>query len=443
VSEPNDVPSPEPGSAPSGALRGRIDRLSAPIGTRDLLPPLSTRFRQLVQVFDDVVSAAGYGQVVPPMFEDLAVFKRVGEATDVVTKEMYDFEDKGGRRIALRPEQTASICRAFVEHRPQVLPWKTWYAGPNFRYEKPQKGRYRQFDQVGIEALGSDDPLLDVEVIALAQRFYDALGLSDVTLSINSLGDDGDRAAYSEALRSYFTANLASLSDQSKDTLSRNPLRVLDSKRPEDADLVAAAPQMSEFLSPDAAEAFAAVQRGLRLLDIDFVVSPRLVRGLDYYRRSTFEFASTAIDSAQNAVGGGGRYDGLVESLGGPPTPGVGFALGVDRILLACDAEGVFGADASATIPIDVYVIDTTDGAAGLVAADQLRSARVRTDRAFGGGSMKSQMKRADRSGASVAVLFGSDEVAAGTVTVRPLRGGEQVTVARYQLIDTVTRFLP
>jgi histidyl-tRNA synthetase len=409
----------------------------APIGTRDLLAPESTRFRAFVQVFDEVVSDAGYGQVVPPMFEELAVFKRVGESTDVVTKEMYDFEDKGGRRMALRPEQTASVCRAFVEHRPAVLPWKAWYAGPNFRYEKAQKGRYRQFDQVGIEVLGVDDPLLDVEVISLAARFYERLGLSQVRLLINSLGQGDDRARFTAALRTHFEQG--DLSDTARATLEKNPMRLLDSKRVEDAEAIAAAPQMRDFWSDASAAHFASVEAGLQALGIAYAVSPRLVRGLDYYMRTTFEFVGDALDSAQNAVGGGGRYDGLVESLGGPSTPGVGFALGIDRTLMACDAEGVFAASAPT---VDVYVIDTTDGMAALTIAEQLRVARISTDRAFGGGSMKSQMKRADRSGAAVAVVVGTDEAAAGTVIIRPMRGGDQVSVPRQDVVATVTQLL-
>ena len=260
-------------------------------GTRDILAPEAARWRAFQQTFADVVETAGYGHIIPPMFEDLGVFLRVGETTEIVTKEMYDFEDKGGRRIALRPEQTASVCRAFVEHRP-VTPWKVWYAGPNFRYEKPQQGRYRQFDQVGIEALGADDPQLDAEVIALAMEFYGRLGLRQVRLSINSLGDSGDRDRYAVALRTHFAAQGSALSAESRATLERNPLRVLDSKRPEDAPLIAAAPKMADYLSDAAAEHFGKVQTALRAANIEFVVDDRLVRGLDYYRRTTFDVRS-------------------------------------------------------------------------------------------------------------------------------------------------------
>jgi histidyl-tRNA synthetase len=408
-------------------------------GTRDILFPDSARWRRFVEVFATVVEAAGYGQVIPPMFEDLGVFHRLGEATDVVTKEMYDFVDKGGRHLALRPEQTASVCRAFVQHRP-ATPWKAWYAGPNFRYESAQKGRYRQFDQVGIEVLGVEDPYADVEVISLAWRFYEALGLTQVTLLLNSLGEPDDRARYVDALRAHFGANLDALSSESRATLIRNPLRVLDSKRPQDAELIAAAPTIDRFWSDAAAAHFGTVQSGLRALGIPFVSALRLVRGLDYYRRTTFEFAAEALEAAQNAVGGGGRYDGLVADLGGPPTPGIGFALGLDRTLLACDAEGSFAAPSGA---VSVFVVDTTGGAEALELADTLRRNGISAERAFEGRSMKSQMKSADRSGAAVALIVGSDEVAAGTVVVRPLRGGgAQQVVRRAEVIDEVRKVI-
>ena len=308
---------------------------------RDILAPDSDRWRRFVDVFAGVVEPAGYGLIVPPVMEDIGVFQRVGEATDVVSKEMYQFTDLGGRHVALRPEFTAGVCRAFVQHRP-TTPWKTWCWGSSFRYEKPQRGRYRQFDQVDIEVLGVDDPYVDVEVIALGWRFFAALGLRQVTLLLNSLGEPADRARYVDALRDHFGNHLDALSAESRETLARNPLRVLDSKRAADAPVIAAAPQMADFLSDGAAEHFATVRAGLAALDIPFRIEPRLVRGLDYYLRTTFEYAGGTLDSAQNALGGGGRYDGLVEALGGPPTPGVGFALGIDRTLLACDDEGVF-----------------------------------------------------------------------------------------------------
>lgn len=404
---------------------------------RDILPPESARWRRFVAEFADVVGPAGYGQVITPLLEDLGVFTRIGDATDVVTKEMYDFIDKGERHIALRPELTAGVCRAFAQHRP-ATPWKVWYAGSNFRYEKPQRGRYRQFDQVGIEVLGVDDPHLDVEVIALGWEFYRRLGLQHVTLLINSLGEPEDRALYVAALDAYFGAHTDALSDQSVETLSRNPLRVLDSKRAQDAEIIAGAPQIADYLSTAAAEHFAAVLFGLERIGVEFIVDPRLVRGLDYYRRTTFEFRGDTLDSAQNALGGGGRYDGLVEDLGGPATAGVGFAIGVDRTLLACEDEGVFPAPPPI---VQVFVVDTVGGQEALALTTELRSAGVSADRAYEGRSMKSQMKSADRSGASFAVIIGSDEMSADQVVVRPMRnGGEQFTLPRAQALGRLVQ---
>jgi histidyl-tRNA synthetase len=399
---------------------------------RDILAPESVRWRRFTSVFAEVVEAAGYEHVIPPIMEDAGVFTRIGEATDVVSKEMYQLEDQGGRRLALRPELTASVCRAYAQHRP-TTPWKAWYSGPMFRQEKAQRGRYRQFDQVGIEVLGADDPFLDVEVIALGWEFYRRLGLRQVTLLINSLGEPADRASYVEALRTHFEAAGDALSEQSRVTLQKNPLRVLDSKRRDDARFVEAAPTIDQFWSVEAAEHFEAVQTGLRALDIPFTIDMKLVRGLDYYRRTTFEFAGGTLDSAQNALGGGGRYDGLVEDLGGPETAGIGFALGVDRTLLACDDEGVFTAPDPS---VDVFVIDTTGGEHALRITTELRAAGLSADRAYEQRSMKAQIKAADRSGAAYAVIVGTDELDEDVAVVRPLRSqAEQVAVARAGLV--------
>ena len=413
----------------------------APAGTRDILPPESARRRRMVSVFADLAERTGFGLLESPIFEDLGVFQRLGADNDVVTKELFEFFDKGDppRRLALRPELTASVCRAFAEHRP-TPPWKIWYSGPQFRYERPQAGRYRQFDQVGVEALGTDDPHADVEVIGLGLRFYEALGMSQVRLLINSLGDAASRPAYGAALAGYLRSRRGELSEQSRLTLERNPLRVLDSKREQDQPVIAEAPLMADFLSGASAEHFAAVRAGLDSLGAAYEVSPRLVRGLDYYTRTTFEFVADALDTAQNAVGGGGRYDGLVEELGGPPTPGIGFALGVDRILLACDAEGAF---AAAPAPVEVFVVDTAGGQSAVVLCDRLRLAGLGVDRAFDGRSMKAQMKRADRSGAAVAVIVGPDEQASGTAAVRDMRpGGGQQHVVMGDVVPAVTELL-
>ncbi len=429
-------PPPPAAEAPS---HQPVEAFRALTGMRDVLAPESSRRRALVAAFAEVVEAAGYHELVLPLVEDLGVFLRVGEATDVVTKEMYDFVDKDGTRIALRPEMTAGAVRAFVQHKP-LLPWKVWYAGANFRHERPQKGRYRSFEQVGVEVLGVDDPDLDVEVIALGWRFYERLELRQVRLLVNSLGEHEDRARYTEAVRLHLEAHRGDLSEKAVETLARNPLRVLDSKRPEDRAVVAGAPKVADHLSDEAAAHFERVLAGLDSLGIPYTVEDRLVRGLDYYRRTTFEYVADALDAAQNAVGGGGRYDRLAEDLGGPPTDGIGFALGVDRILLACDAEEVFPAPERS---MDAFVVDLVGGTAARDLTHELRAAGLSADRRFGGGSMKAQMKSADRSGARFALLVGSDEQEAGEVTVRDLRGGgEQRRVPLDELIDDLRKHL-
>jgi histidyl-tRNA synthetase len=408
----------------------------APVGTRDVLPPESARWERLIALFAGQVEQAGYGLVLSPMFEDVGVFERVGEGTDVVRKEMYDFEDKGGRRIALRPEGTASVVRAYVQHRP-TPPFKAWYTAPNFRYERPQAGRFRQHHQVGVEALGTDDADLDVEVVALAWSVCAALGLTQVTLLLNSLGDDACRPAYLDALREFLAAQ--ALCDEHAQTYERNPLRVLDCKREACVVATAEAPRLVDLLCEPCDTHFARVRAGLDALGVAYTLQPRLVRGLDYYTRTTFELAASALDSAQNAVGGGGRYDKLAEALGGQPTPGIGFGMGIERLLLACDAEGVFAGPASA---VDVWVVDTTGGSAALALTHQLRAAGVSADRSFDGRSMKSQFKSADRSGARLALVVGENEVAAGTVTLRDLRAGDQETVDRADVVEHVRKRL-
>ncbi len=427
---------------PSPSRKGGADRFQAPIGTRDLLSPETERRRGFINLFAEHAERAAYREISTPIFEDLGVFQRVGEATDVVSKEMYDFVDKGGRHMALRPELTAGVCRSFVEHRPSTLPSKVWYFGPQFRYEAPQKGRMRQFDQVGIEALGAFDPDLDAEVIGLAYRFLAALGLEQLSLSINTLGEREERAAYVDVLRTYFEGSRGELSEQSRATLERNPLQVLDSKRREDREVIASAPLITEVLSDRSSNYFDRVIGALNTMSIEFEVAPRLVRGLDYYCHSTFEFASSALDAAQNAVGGGGRYDGLVESLGGPSTPGVGFAIGVDRTLLACDAEAAF---APSEPRVDVFVVDIVDGTHARRLVDELRIAGVSADRAWAQEfsadgptlrSMKAQMKAAGRSGARFSAILGSDEVENGVVVVRDLPESTQELVERDELVQ-------
>ncbi|HYF46671.1 MAG TPA: histidine--tRNA ligase [Acidimicrobiales bacterium] len=415
-------------------------KFRAPQGTHDTLPPESRRWEALVATFAGAVGRAGYGLVQSPTFEDLGVFERVGEGTDIVTKEMYDFEDKGGRHIALRPEGTAPVVRAYLEHRP-TDPWKVWYAAPTFRYERPQAGRYRQHHQLGVEVLGTVDPDVDVEVIGLAWDFLATVGLRRVKLLVNSMGEPEDRVRYAGILQGWFRDRLGDLAEEDREKVDRHPLRVLDSKRPATAAVVAEAPGPADHLSDEATAHFERVRAGLTSLGIPFTVEPRLVRGLDYYTRTTFELQAEALDSAQNAVGGGGRYDGLAEALGGPSTPGIGFGMGIERILLAADAEEAWPVPDP---PLDVFVVDVTGGDVARDLTAVLRRAGLGADRAFGGRSMKSQMKAADRSGARFAAIVGEDEAAAGVVTLRPLRhAGEQADqqqVPAAELIETVRR---
>ena len=403
-------------------------RYRAPVGTHDVLPPESAEWAALVAVFAERAWRFGFDLVITPIFEHLEVFERVGGSTDVVRKEMYDFEDKGGRRIALRPEGTAGVARAFAQHGP-VTPWKVWYVAPHFRYERPQKGRLRQHFQVGAEALGVDDPQLDVEVIALAHGFYGALGLRDVTLSINSMGDEADRAGYVEVLREYLLARGAGLGDGFRERVATNPLRVLDSKDPDWQDVIEHAPQITESLGEHARTHFEAVQHGLDRLGIAHEINPRLVRGLDYYTSTTFEFSSQALDAAQNGIGGGGRYDKLVEQMGGKPTPGIGFGIGIERVLIACVAEGITPA---APPRAEVFVVDGLDnGTEVTLLVTELREDGIRAERAYGSRSFRKQMDAANRSGARYAVVLGKQEATRGAVGVKDMQSSEQVEVPR------------
>ncbi|HEV7886597.1 MAG TPA: histidine--tRNA ligase [Acidimicrobiales bacterium] len=415
-----------------------MQQFQAPPGTFDVLPPDSARYAEVVARFAGHAQRAGFGLIVQPMFEDIGVFQRLGGSTDIVRKEMYDFEDKGGRRVALRPEGTAPVMRAYIEHRPPT-PWKVWYLTPKFRYERPQAGRYRQHHEVGAEALGTQDPDLDVEVIALAWFFYRDLGLTRVRLLLNSLGDGQCRPAYRAVLQEFLEARRDQLCDEHKDRIADNPLRVLDCKRPQCIAATQDAPRQIDHLCDDCKAHFDRVVDGLTALGIEHTIETRLVRGMDYYTRTTFEFAAEALDSAQNAVGGGGRYDGLVEQLGGPPTPGIGFGLGIERILLACDAEGVLPVPEAR---VDVFVVDLTGGDAARGLAAALRAAGLSADRAYDGRSMKAQMKAADRSGARLALIVGEDEAAAAQVTVRDLKTHEQEQVAQSDIADIVRKKL-
>jgi histidyl-tRNA synthetase len=391
----------------------------APTGTHDVMPPESARWEALLAAFASLAERWGFKMVHTPLFEDVRVFHRgIGATSEVVGKEMYEFTDRGGRQMALRPEGTASIVRAFVQHRPAV-PWRAWYATPSFRYERPQAGRYRQHHQVGVEALGSDDADVDVEVIALARGFFAELGLERFTLKINSMGDPACRPAYIEALRTYLDEHRGALCDEHAERFAENPLRVLDCKKGPCLAATVEAPMLIDALCEGCRSHHDRVLAGLDACGVAYVADVRLVRGFDYYTRTTFEFASGALEGAQNAIGGGGRYDGLVELLGGPPTPGIGFGIGIERVLLACDAEGTF---VIAPANPAAFVVDVTGGEAARDLVFELRRRGLFVERAYDGRSMKSQLKAADRSGAPIALLLGSEELAEKSVTIRALR---------------------
>jgi len=421
-----------------------VSTFQAPIGTHDVLAPQSALWEGLVATFAEHAYRSGFGLILTPMFEDVGVFHRgIGEHSDVASKEMYVFQDRGERTYALRPEGTASVVRAFVQHQP-TTPFKAWYVTPAFRYERPQAGRYRQHHQLGVEVLGTDDPALDVDVIALAWRFYQSLGLTQIRLLLNSMGHVECRGRFVEVLRGHLDEHREQLCDEHRVTWDKNPLRVLDCKKAACLEVTDAGPTLPDFLCADCHAHFGHVRAGLAQLNIEVTLDPRLVRGFDYYTRTTFEFVADALGSAQNAIGGGGRYDGLSEQLGGKPTSGIGFGSGIERLLLAREAEGVTSNLINRTI--DVFVVDTTATQVASSLADQLRNAGFAVDRAYDGRSMKSQMKLADRSGARVALLIGPQELEAGQVTMRDLRSDDfeqaQRRVAREELIDVLRAHL-
>ncbi len=410
---------------------------AAPKGVPDYVPPASAGFEHVRDTLLAAAARAGYGLIELPVFEDTALFARgVGESTDVVSKEMYTFADRGDRSVTLRPEGTAGVVRAVIEHGLDRtgLPVKLRYAGPFFRYERPQAGRYRQLQQVGIEAIGVDDPALDAEVIAVADEGYRALGLTGYRLELTSLGDDECRPAYRERLRE-FLAGLP-LDEATRRRAELNPLRVLDDKRPEVRALLAEVPLLQDHLSPAAAEHHALLLQHLDDLGVAYVHNPRLVRGLDYYTKTTFEFVHDGL-GAQSGIGGGGRYDGLMATLGGPPLSGIGFGIGVDRTLLACRAEGVAPWSEARC---EVYGVPLGDAARRrlVVLAARLRRAGVRVDLAYGGRGLKGAMKSADRSGARFTLVLGARDLDAGTVGVKDMASGEQESVALDAVVDAL-----
>ncbi|MCU1674430.1 MAG: hisS [Frankiales bacterium] len=410
---------------------------TAPKGVPEYYPPDSSAFLAVREALAAPARRAGYGYIELPVFEETGLFVRgVGESTDVVRKEMYTFEDRGGRSLTLRPEGTAGVVRATIEHgldRGQ-LPVKLWYAGPFFRAERPQHGRYRQLQQVGVEAIGLDDPALDAEVVALADEGYRSLGLSSYRLLLTSLGDAQCRPAYRELLVEFLRRL-----DLDEDTRARaqvNPLRVLDDKRPELQAQLGAAPLVVDHLCPSCKEHYDDVRRHLSALGVQWEEAPRLVRGLDYYTRTTFEFVHDGL-GAQSGIGGGGRYDGLMGLLGGQPLSGIGFGLGTDRTLLACQAEELTVGDSARC---DVYLVPLGATAKDRLVAlsGELRRAGVRVDVAYGERAMKGAMKGADRSGATYAIVLGDRDLDAGEAQLKDLRSHEQTAVPLDDLLSTL-----
>ena len=406
----------------------KYEKIQAPKGVSEYAPPLSAAFEWVRDSLVAPAKLAGYQLIELPVFEDTALFSRgVGESTDVVSKEMYTFEDRGGRSITLRPEGTAGVMRSVIENgldRGQ-LPVKVWYSGQFFRAERPQAGRYRQFYQVGIEAIGLDDPAIDAEVIAIADQGFKSIGLRSYRLEITSLGDANSREAHRVDLLKYIEK--LDLDEATRARAAINPLRLFDDKRPEMKAAMQDAPLLLDYLSPESLTNFTQVKKYLDQLGISYQVNPRMVRGLDYYTGTTFEFVHEDL-GAQSGIGGGGRYDGLMEILGGQSLSGIGFGLGVDRALLAAQAEGVISADQFTS---DLFIIPLGDDqkSVALSLAAQLRSVGIRTEIAFGDRALKGAMKAADKSGSRYVVIIGDDEVASGSVELKRMNDGTITSV--------------
>jgi histidyl-tRNA synthetase len=419
-------------------------KIQAIRGMNDLLPAQSPVWQYLEGSVKEMLAGYGYDEIRMPILEQTALFKRsIGEVTDIVEKEMYTFEDRNGDSLTLRPEGTASCVRACEEggllyNQTQRL----WYTGPMFRHERPQKGRYRQFYQVGVETFGIATPDIDAELILMTARLWQQLGLNDaVTLQLNTLGSNQARADYRDALVAYLKEREDKLDDDSLRRLETNPLRVLDSKNPETQALLQDAPELHDYLDAESREEFDTLRKILDAAGVKYEINQRLVRGLDYYCKTVFEWVTDKL-GAQGTVCAGGRYDGLVEQLGGKPTPAVGFAMGVERLILLLETLEVIPPEVMQTI--DLYVCGVGAGAdlAGLLLSDRLRSEQpwLRIQTHCGGGSFKSQMKKADKSGAVYALLLGESEIEAGQVTVKDLRGGtEQQTISQDELLGWLT----
>jgi histidyl-tRNA synthetase len=409
-------------------------RLEAPRGTRDILPSEHRLRRRILDVAESTFDAYGFGRITTPTFEHTEVFARgVGASTDIVRKEMYTFDDRGGRSITLRPEGTAGVVRAFVEHGMHKLPLpvKLWYTGPMFRYEAPQSGRFREHTQIGTEVIGSSDPLLDAEVITMLATLYADLGVPDVRLRISSLGDAASRGPYRERLTGYLADHAAALPDDARQRLADNPMRLFDSKDPQVAAVMAGAPRIVDALSETAAAHYARVRAALDTVGVAYDEDPDLVRGLDYYTHTVFEFTCDRL-GAQSGIGGGGRYDGLVAELGGPELSGVGFGTGIERIVLALEAAGA-GAPPAV---IDVYFAAVDDEARleAFAMMARLRAAGRACEADRAGRSLKGMMRHASTLGARRTVILGPRERERGIAVVRDMESGDQIEVPMVEL---------
>jgi histidyl-tRNA synthetase len=405
-------------------------------GTRDLLPPETAVWSAVEAVARRVFATYGYGEVRTPILEDTDLFVRsVGESTDIVGKEMYTFTDRKGRSLTMRPENTASVVRAFVQQglQSEPLPVKLYYIGPQFRYERPQKGRYRQFHQIGAELIGDPGPYSDAELILMLVRFLGELGFEDLVVQLNTVGDEPSRAAYKDGLKAFLEPHRQDLTPDSQRRLETNPLRILDTKDRGEQELLAGAPRLADYLTDDSRRHFETVQSILERHDLAFRVEPRLVRGLDYYTRTVFEIVSEGL-GAQDAIVGGGRYDGLVEELGGQALPAIGFAIGQDRLLDVLPEA--FARRAAPQPPIAVLPAGGVEAGEALAVAEKLRGAGFQVCAELGTRSVKSAMKRAHRAGSRWVVMIGDDEMARGAVTVRDLESATQSEVDREALIE-------
>lgn len=404
----------------------------APRGTRDLLPDDYALHMHILAAAREQARLAGFGFIEPPTFEHAELFARgVGEGTDIVEKEMYLFKDRGGERLALRPEGTASVCRAYLQHGMSNLPQpvKLAYHLPIFRYERPQAGRFRQHTQFGVEAIGVRDPALDAEVIDLGWRTAQSLGLQDLVILLNSIGDVEDRRAYLPRLKAHFEPHLDQIAPDDQARFERAPMRLLDSKDDRTRPFQSGAPIITEHLRPESAAFYESVKSHLNALGIPFEERPTLVRGLDYYTHTVFEIVPTKLEGSQVTVLAGGRYDGLIEQIGGPPTPGIGFGMGLERMAHHLRDQGLAPDTAQ---PPDVLIASLGDGAdlAGSRIAGELRRAGIAATLAFGGRSLRAQLRQANRSGARYAIIAGARELDRGMVTVRDLSSGEQAESA-------------